>query len=71
MKGEPMVKDHNRWRQNDDGSWSRRVTVFSEVGVKATKAAITAAENLGVDLASVKGTGADGQITKADVQAAV
>ena len=36
----------------------------------ATPAAEELAEELGVDLGSVKGTGADGRITKSDVQAA-
>lgn len=66
-----MVKDYSRWSQNPDGSWSRRVSVFSEVGVKATKAAVVAAEKLGIDLASIQGSGQDGQILKSDVQAAV
>lgn len=38
--------------------------------INATDGAITAAKNLGVDLASVSGSGADGRITKADVEAA-
>jgi pyruvate/2-oxoglutarate dehydrogenase complex dihydrolipoamide acyltransferase (E2) component len=36
----------------------------------ATPAAVEAAEELGVDLADVKGTGEDGRVTKADVEAA-
>ena len=38
--------------------------------IDATDAAIEAAEELGVDLASVTGSGVDGRITKADVEAA-
>lgn len=37
----------------------------------ATEGALAAAEEHGVDLASVTGTGADGRITKADVEAAL
>lgn len=36
----------------------------------ATAGALEAAEELGVDLATVTGTGAEGRITKADVEAA-
>ena len=38
--------------------------------VNATDGAVEAANELGVDLATVTGTGADGRITKADVEAA-
>lgn len=38
--------------------------------VNATPAAISLAEELGVDLSTVTGTGADGRITVADVRAA-
>ena len=38
--------------------------------IDATDGAVAAADELGVDLASVVGTGADGRITKADVEAA-
>lgn len=38
--------------------------------IDATDAAIEAAAELGVDLASVSGSGVDGRITKADVEAA-
>lgn len=35
--------------------------------VEATPAAISAAEEAGVDIATVEGTGAEGKVTKADV----
>lgn len=39
--------------------------------VNATDSAIELAEAEGIDLSSVQGSGADGRITKADVQAAI
>jgi 2-oxoglutarate dehydrogenase E2 component (dihydrolipoamide succinyltransferase) len=38
--------------------------------VAATQAAIDHAQALGIDIASIKGTGKDGKVTKADVEAA-
>jgi 2-oxoglutarate dehydrogenase E2 component (dihydrolipoamide succinyltransferase) len=38
--------------------------------LKATQAALDLAHELGVDPANIKGTGKDGRITKADVEAA-
>jgi pyruvate dehydrogenase E2 component (dihydrolipoyllysine-residue acetyltransferase) len=38
--------------------------------INATQGALEAAAELGVDLSSVSGTGAEGRITKADVEAA-
>ena len=86
------AKDTTVWKQNDDGSWTRRrgeneettyydptasVAVTDNVdgeiatdGIDATDGAVAAAEELGVDLATVTGTGAEGRITKADVEAA-
>lgn len=94
-------KDTTRWKQNEDGSWSRKnragdvettfyaETVAADEGVEvqelvveapepeeveddlidATDGAIAAADEHGVDLATVTGTGANGRITKADVEA--
>lgn len=66
-----VAKDETRWVQNADGSWSRR---SSENGTPAgydepdaTAGALVAAAELGIDLNTVVGTGADGKITKADV----
>lgn len=39
-------------------------------GIDATDGAVEAANELGIDLANVTGTGTDGRITKADVEAA-
>jgi len=39
--------------------------------VVATQAAIDHAEALGVDIMTIQGTGKDGKVTKADVEAAV
>jgi pyruvate/2-oxoglutarate dehydrogenase complex dihydrolipoamide acyltransferase (E2) component len=66
------VKDETRWKQNEDGSWSRRVGENEEttyVNPNATQGALEAAAELGVDLASVSGSGKGGKITKADVEA--
>lgn len=66
------VKDETRWKQNDDGSWSRIIKGNEEttfVNPNATQGALDAAAELGVDLASVSGTGKGGKITKADVEA--
>ena len=41
------------------------------VEVFATQAALDHAAALGIDLASIQGTGKDGKVTKADVEAAV
>ena len=64
-------KDWSRWQENEDGSYSRRLGAYTEVGVNATAAAVEAAEAAGLDLAYVEGTGKDGKITKGDVDAAL
>lgn len=67
------VKDTERWTQNDDGSWSRKLPDREEttfVNPYATAGALTAAVELGVDINSVTGSGKDGKVTKADVEAA-
>ena len=64
-------KDLTRWQQNEDGTWSRKLSDHTEVGVaNATASAVQLAEELGVDLANVTGTGKDGKITKPDVEEA-
>ena len=65
----PAPKDYDRWQQNDDGTWSRKLGVSAEAGVRATAGAMEYAEEHGIDLTAVTGTGKDGQITKADVEA--
>lgn len=73
-------KDTERWQENADGSWSRRelepppesyaADSYEDETPNATAGAIEAAAELGVELADVNGTGKDGKITKADVEAA-
>lgn len=72
-------KDHERWQQNADGSYSRRAieasttvehTEAEDDTPNATAGAIEAADELGIELADIEGTGKDGKITKADVEAA-
>lgn len=48
---------------------SAQATEPQSDGPKATEAARKLAEENGIDLATVEGTGADGQITKGDVEA--
>lgn len=67
-------KDLNRWQENEDGTWSRRLLEYKstdvEEGISATASAVQLAEQLGVDLSTVEGSGKDGKITKPDVEAA-
>jgi len=65
-----MVKDELRWKQNHDGSWSRRLGEDQAATPNATQGALAAAAEFGLDLASISGSGKDGKITKADVEAA-
>jgi len=70
--------DDRRWVQNPDGSFSRiaDATVVEEKpesyyeDISTTGAAADLADELGVDLSTVEGTGKGGRITKADVEAA-
>ena len=71
--------DDRRWIQNPDGSFSRIAdanvaTVEKSESyyedISTTGAAAQLAEELGVDLSRVEGTGKNGKITKADVEAA-
>ena len=61
------MRDYNRWQQNQDGSWSRRPLSGSVPA--ATPGALEAADEYGIDLTTISGTGKDGKITKADVEA--
>jgi pyruvate/2-oxoglutarate dehydrogenase complex dihydrolipoamide acyltransferase (E2) component len=57
----------------DEARTAEEISATAEAaveGINATDGAIEAANELGVDLATVTGTGADGRITKADVEAA-
>jgi pyruvate/2-oxoglutarate dehydrogenase complex dihydrolipoamide acyltransferase (E2) component len=71
--------DDRRWVQNPDGSFSRIAQAGTAVeehsdayyeDLATTGAAAELAEQLDVDLSTVKGTGKNGRITKADVEAA-
>jgi len=59
----------NRWTQTADGSWTR-TPGYTEETPRATQTALEAAEELGVDISTVTGTGKDGRVTKADVEEA-
>lgn len=65
----PHVWNPERWVQNSDGSYRRRVS-GGPSEVDATEGAEELAAELGIDLATVEGTGKDGRITKGDVEAA-
>ena len=56
---------------SDDDSSPETVDEGNGAEIKATSAAIQAAEDAGIDIGSVDGTGKDGTITKADVDRAV
>jgi len=56
---------------SDDDSAPETVDEGNGAEIKATSAAIQAAEDAGIDIATVEGTGKDGTITKADVDRAV
>jgi pyruvate/2-oxoglutarate dehydrogenase complex dihydrolipoamide acyltransferase (E2) component len=60
----------DRWVQNEDGSYTRTAVEPEVVEIKITKAAAELAEELGVDVEAIEGTGSGGGITKADVEAA-
>jgi len=74
--------DDRRWIQNPDGSFSRKETAQQAVAeveepgehyyedISTTGAAAERAQELGVDLSTVQGTGKNGRITKGDVEAA-
>ena len=67
-------QDPDRWKKvtgdhADDPTYGRRIP-NPEGDVDATQGALEAAEELGVDLAEIEGTGAHGRITKSDVEAA-
>lgn len=68
------IFDEERWEVLPDGSRRRRrphLLMAEEVAAsEATKAAVDLANQLGVDLAQIAGTGAGGRITKADVESA-
>jgi pyruvate/2-oxoglutarate dehydrogenase complex dihydrolipoamide acyltransferase (E2) component len=59
-----------RWKQNEDGSYSRNIVAPVEEEVKISKAAQELADEIGLDVSTIEGTGAGGGITKADVEAA-
>lgn len=63
-------KDMDRWVEVEEGVFTRRLTETVEEGIKATAGAVSAADELGINLSTVTGTGKGGQITKADVEAA-
>lgn len=62
----PHVYDSSRWATNRDGTHVRRVGVSDS---NATEGALELAASYGLDLSDVEGTGKDGRVTKADVEA--
>lgn len=63
------ARDMDRWQVNEDGSYSRKIGLAGEQGINATEGAIEAADELGIDIADVEGSGKDGRVTKGDVEA--
>lgn len=61
--------DASRWAIAKDGSRRRFVRNAANYGADATEGALELAAAYGVNLAVVQGTGSDGRITKADVEA--
>jgi len=77
----PRTYDDRRWTLNPDGSFSRKITVEETPAeepkseryyedISTTGAAAERAAELDIDLSTVTGTGKNGRITKADVEAA-
>ena len=66
--------DEQNWVLQEDGSYVRHAghggEGAGEESESATAAAVSLADELGVDLSTVEGTGADGRITVGDVRAA-
>jgi pyruvate/2-oxoglutarate dehydrogenase complex dihydrolipoamide acyltransferase (E2) component len=63
------ARDLTRWRQNDSGDWERNLE-GAAADVDATEGALEAAAELGVDINAIEGSGKEGRVTKADVEAA-
>lgn len=69
-----MARDESRWLHIGGGEYVRTTSgapVAPEAPdeVDATAGAVEAAEELGVELSEVKGSGKSGRVTKADVEA--
>lgn len=71
------AKDWSRWGEvpsnhADDPAYSRHAAddtdTTTHTDIDATDGARKAAAELGVDLAEIEGTGAEGRVTKADVE---
>lgn len=62
------VHDLQRWLQKADGTWARKLSYHIPDDINATKGALDAAQQLGVNITLVKGTGKNGRITKQDVE---
>lgn len=64
----------NRWAKTGEGTYVRNITSglqnLDDEEVAATAAAEKLAQELGVDLASVEGSGKGGKVTVGDVKAA-
>lgn len=63
----------SRWQRTGEGTYIRATSgaqLYGQTETGATAAAIKAAEELGVDITTVEGTGKDGKVTIGDVKAA-
>lgn len=66
----PTAQPTDEARTEEEIENFEAVNEANEPEYDATEGAVAAAEELGVDLANVTGTGAEGRITKADVEGA-
>lgn len=65
----PYEYDASRWNTHADGTHSRAVGERPGKGPNATEGALELAAAYGLDITEVSGSGKNGRITKADVEA--
>jgi pyruvate/2-oxoglutarate dehydrogenase complex dihydrolipoamide acyltransferase (E2) component len=65
------ARDLSRWQSTEEGVWTRKLSDEHTApdDLDATEGALEAAQELGIEIADVVGSGKDGRVTKADVEA--